>query len=409
MSPEGQAPTDILHGGGHLRRRGVAVCSILRHLLAGLHSGRLTIVTPSGKRIEHQATVQGPEAVLIFHNWRTLRRIILGADVGFAEGYIAGEWSSPNLTALIAMAAENYDHFERALPRWVPLRPLHRLRHLLRRNSKSGSRRNVAFHYDLGNDFYRLWLDQSMSYSSAIYENPEQSLEDAQQAKQERILDLLALDGGERVLEIGCGWGSLAARLADHGARVTAVTLSAQQLAGAQAIVAAQGNADRVELRLQDYRDTEGTFDRIVSVEMLEAVGEEYWPAYFTTLRARLRAGGKAVLQVITIHEDRFERYRKGTDFIQRYIFPGGLLPSKTVIVEQARRAGLSLISVASFGDSYAITLAEWQRRFLGAWPEIEQLGFGPSFRRLWEYYLSYCEAGFRLREIDVGLYLMHG
>jgi cyclopropane-fatty-acyl-phospholipid synthase len=291
----------------------------------------------------------------------------------------------------------------------VPLRPLHRLRHLLKANSKSGSRRNIAFHYDLGNDFYRLWLDRSMTYSSAIYENPEQSLEDAQQAKQQRILELLTLNGGERVLEIGCGWGSLAAGLARHGARVTAVTLSAQQLAGAQAFIAAESSADRVELRLQDYREVEGSFDRIVSIEMLEAVGEEYWPAYFTTLRARLRAGGKAVLQVITIREDGFERYRKSTDFIQRYIFPGGLLPSKAVIAEQAVRAGFSLTSVASFGDSYAITLVEWRRRFLSAWPEIEQLGFGPSFRRLWEYYLSYCEAGFRIGAIDVGLYLMHG
>jgi cyclopropane-fatty-acyl-phospholipid synthase len=409
MSPDGQSPAEVLPGGRRMRRRGVVVRSILRRLLACLHSGRLTIVTPSGERIDHQAAAQGPEAVLILHSWRALRRIIFGGDVGFAEAYIAGEWSSPNLTSLIAMAGENWDYFERAILRWVPLRPLHRLRHLLKANSKSGSRRNIAFHYDLGNDFYRLWLDRSMTYSSAIYENPEQSLEDAQQAKQQRILELLTLNGGERVLEIGCGWGSLAAGLARHGARVTAVTLSAQQLAGAQAFIAAESSADRVELRLQDYREVEGSFDRIVSIEMLEAVGEEYWPAYFTTLRARLRAGGKAVLQVITIREDGFERYRKSTDFIQRYIFPGGLLPSKAVIAEQAVRAGFSLTSVASFGDSYAITLVEWRRRFLSAWPEIEQLGFGPSFRRLWEYYLSYCEAGFRIGAIDVGLYLMHG
>lgn len=408
MSSEGQGASDVLPGSPRMLRRGV-VSTILRRLLAGIHSGRLTIVTPSGERIDHQATAQGPEAVLIFHNWRALRRMIFGGDVGFAEAYIAGEWSSPNLTALIAMADQNGDYFERAVLGWVPLRPLNRMRHLLKANSKSGSRRNIAFHYDLGNDFYRLWLDRSMTYSSAIYEDPEQSLEDAQRAKQQRIVDLLALNGGERVLEIGCGWGSLAARLAQHGARVTAVTLSAQQFAGAQAAIAAQGCADRVELRLQDYRDAEGSYDRIVSIEMLEAVGEEYWPAYFTTLRERLRAGGKAVLQVITIREERFESYRKGADFIQRYIFPGGLLPSKAIIADQAARAGFSLTSVVSFGDSYAMTLAEWRRRFLRAWPEIEQLGFGPSFRRLWEYYLSYCEAGFRVGDIDVGLYLMHG
>lgn len=407
MSLEGQSASGTLPGS--LRMLGGVVSTILRRLLAGIHSGRLTIITPSGERIDHQASSHGPEAILIFHNWRALRRIIFGGDIGFAEAYIAGEWSTPDLTALIAMADRNADYFERAILGWVPMRPLNRLRHLLNTNSRTGSRRNIAFHYDLGNDFYRLWLDPSMSYSSAIYQRPDQSLEDAQEVKQQRIVDLLRLNGGERVLEIGCGWGSLAARLAQHGARVTAVTLSAQQFAGAQAVIAAQGCADRVELRLQDYRDCGGTFDRIVSVEMLEAVGEEYWPAYFTTLRERLCTGGQAVLQVITIREERFERYRRSADFIQRYIFPGGLLPSKAIIAEQAARAGFSVTVAASFGDSYAMTLAEWRGRFLNAWPEIEQLGFGAPFRRLWEYYLSYCEAGFRIGDIDVGLYLMHG
>jgi cyclopropane-fatty-acyl-phospholipid synthase len=366
-------------------------------------------MTPSGERIDYQAPAQGPEAVLVFHTWRALRRIVAAGDVGFAEAYMAGEWSSPDLTSLIAIAARNRDYFERAILGWVPLRALNRLRHLLNANSRSGSRRNIAFHYDLGNDFYRLWLDRSMTYSSALYEDPGQSLEDAQQAKQRKIIELLALHGGERVLEIGCGWGSLAALLARQGARVTALTLSEQQCAHACASIAAQGWADRVELRLQDFRDAEGSFDRIVSIEMLEAVGEEYWPIYFKTLRERLRAGGKAVLQVITIREDRFEDYRKNADFIQRHIFPGGLLPSKANIADQAERAGLSLTSAASFGDSYALTLAEWRHRFLKAWPEIERLGFRPSFRRLWEYYLSYCEAGFRIGDIDVGLYLMEG
>ncbi len=291
----------------------------------------------------------------------------------------------------------------------MPLRVFNRLRHRRNANTKTGSRRNIGFHYDLGNDFYRLWLDRSMTYSSALYETPEQSLEDAQQAKHRQIVDLLALRGGERVLEIGCGWGSLIGPLLHRGAQVTALTLSEQQLAYAQVVADRDSQRGHVELRLQDYRDVTGSFDRIVSIEMLEAVGEEYWPVYFTTLRARLRPGGKAVLQVITIREERFAGYRKGADFIQRYIFPGGLLPTKTIIREEAARAGLTLATATSFGDSYAVTLAEWRRRFLTAWREIEQLGYRPSFRRLWEYYLSYCEAGFRTRDLDVGLYVIDG
>jgi cyclopropane-fatty-acyl-phospholipid synthase len=246
-----------------------------------------------------------------------------------------------------------------------------------------------------------------MTYSSAHFADADQSLEAAQQAKLQRIVERLDLRHDAAVLEIGCGWGALAARLAQEGARVTGLTLSAQQLAHARALVDTEGCSDRVELRLQDYRDVDGSFDRIVSIEMLEAVGEHYWHIYFQTLRDRLKAGGTAVLQVITIDESRFAAYRKGADFVQRYIFPGGLLPTKTIIAEQAARVGLALASVESFGSSYALTLAEWRRRFLEAWPSVEQLGFRPSFRRLWEYYLSYCEAGFRTNIIDVSLYAM--
>ncbi|HEX3864848.1 MAG TPA: cyclopropane-fatty-acyl-phospholipid synthase family protein [Stellaceae bacterium] len=405
---ESEDNTPVVRSDRPLRHRGV-ITAILKRLLAGLPAGRLTVVTPAGEYIHYQAAAQGPEAVLVFHTWRALGHIILGGDVGFAEAYIAGEWSSPDLTALLAMAASNCDYFERAILGCVPLRIFNRLRHLLNANSKSGSRRNIGFHYDLGNDFYRLWLDRSMTYSSALYEAPGQSLEDAQQAKQRYILDLLALDGGERVLEIGCGWGSLAAQLTRLEARVTALTLSQQQLTHAQAVIGMHGRTGQAELRLQDYRDVDGRFDRIVSIEMLEAVGEQYWPVYFKTLRERLRPGGKAVLQVITIREERFAQYRKGVDFIQRYVFPGGLLPTMEIIRQQTECAGLRLASVKLFGESYALTLAEWRRRLLAAWPEIEQLGFQAPFRRLWEYYLSYCEAGFRAKDLDVGLYLISG
>lgn len=382
---------------------------LLARLTAHLETGRLTVVTPAGERVVHRAAQPGPEAVLIVHDWRALRRLALGGDIGFAKAYIAGEWSSPDLTALVALAAVNGARLDRAVAATLPIRAVNRLRHLLRANSPAGSRRNIAFHYDLGNDFYRLWLDHSMTYSSALFAHPGQSLDDAQQAKLRRVVDLLEVRGGERVLEIGCGWGALAARLAAAGARVTGLTLSAQQLAYAHAVTKAATSDGRVELRLQDYREVDGRFDRIVSIEMLEAVGEPYWPVFFATLRERLKAGGIAVLQVITIDEARFGDYRNGADFIQRYVFPGGLLPTKTIIAEQAARVGLAVAAVESFGTSYALTLAEWRRRFLEAWPAVEQLGFRPSFRRLWEYYLSYCEAGFLTKTIDVSLYAMKG
>ena len=408
MSPDGQSHTDIL-GTAQPPRRLSLVGPVLKRLLAGIEAGRLTIVMPSGRRIEHRAAQDGPEAVMVFHRWRALRRFVTGGDIGFAEGYIAGEWSTPDLPALIEMVAKNCDYFDRALLGWMPFRALGRMRHLLNRNSKTGSRRNIAFHYDLGNDFYRLWLDRSMTYSSALFRSPARSLEDAQRAKQDEIIALLQLRGGERVLEIGCGWGSLATRLASCGAQVTALTLSQQQLSHTNELAEAEGVAANVEARLEDYRDTGGTFDRIVSIEMLEAVGEQYWPIYFAKLRERLNAGGTAMLQVITIAEDRFDNYRKGADFIQRYVFPGGLLPTKELILSHARRAGLTPQSTSFFGSSYAETLAEWSRRFLAAWPDIERLGFQPSFRRLWHYYLAYCEAGFRVGLLDVGFYVFAG
>jgi len=408
MSLEGQSNTDILGTGRRPRGFGL-VAPLLKRLLAGIEAGRLTIVTPSGQRIEHRAPQDGPEAVLAFHRWRALRRLIAGGDIGFAEGYIAGDWSTPDLPALIEMLAKNCDYFEHAILGWIPSRTVNRVRHLYNRNSKAGSRRNIAFHYDLGNDFYKLWLDQSMTYSSALFHDPTLSLEAAQQAKQDEIIDLVRLRGGERVLEIGCGWGSLAMRLAAAGAQVTALTLSQQQLTYARELARAEGLAGRVAVRLEDYRDATGTFDRVVSIEMLEAVGEQYWPIYFAKLRERLKRGGKAVLQVITIADDRFENYRQGVDFIQRYIFPGGLLPTKDIILSQAIRAGLSVMTVVPFGGSYAETLAEWQRRFKAAWPEIARLGFPASFRRLWEYYLAYCEAGFRAGILDVSFYVLAG
>lgn len=380
----------------------------IAHVLRSLKIGHLTIETPSGARVEGKGEIEGPRATLILHRWRTMRRLMFGGDVGFAEAYMDGDWSTPDLATLIELAARNENALsEVTAGRWFN-RLLHRMRHLLRANTKSGSRRNIEAHYDLGNDFYKLWLDPSMTYSSALYADPKQSLEDAQDNKLARIMDLLSLKGGERVLEIGCGWGRLAERITtERNALVTGLTLSPSQLKGARERLAKAGAADKADLRLQDYRDVTETFDRVVSIEMIEAVGEKYWPAYFGKIAEVLNAGGRAVLQVITIAEERFELYRKNADFIQRYIFPGGMLPSHGVMLEQIKQAGMKFVSLENFGESYAHTLNEWNRRFQRAWPEIEAMGYSKKFKRTWEYYLAYCEGGFRSKAIDVGLYVM--
>jgi cyclopropane-fatty-acyl-phospholipid synthase len=382
---------------------------VIGRIFACFDTGRLTIVTPSGERIEHWGHQPGPEVVLVIHRWRTFQRLVSGGDLGFAEAYLDDDWSSPDLTARIELSAQNIANIEAAFSGHFLYRLANRLRHLLKSNSKRGSRRNIAFHYDLGNDFYRLWLDPKMVYSSGLYCHSQDSLEDAQNAKLSRIVELMKLRGGENVLEIGCGWGALATSLARHGAQVTGLTLSSEQLAHAQNAVKESGLEASVDLRLQDYRDVDGDFDRIVSIEMLEAVGEQYWPTYFHTLRKRLKRGGKAVLQVITIHERHIEGYRRNTDFIQRYIFPGGMLPTKSIIAEQVARADLSLVAMETFGESYAQTLSAWRERFILAKSSVEGLGFGAHFFRLWEYYLAYCEAGFRTGMIDVGLYTIEG
>lgn len=379
---------------------------LLARIVRSVRSGRLVVVTPSGARIEQQGDEEGPDAILVLHRWRAMWRIILSSDVGFAEAYIDGDWSSPDVTALIELATRNTLYLEGAAVGVSLLRAIRRARHLLKANSKRGSRKNIAFHYDLGNDFYRLWLDESMTYSSALYRDGVESLEAAQAAKIDAITERLTLAGGEEILEIGCGWGTLAARLGRRAGHVLGLTLSAEQLAHAQTQVEATELAEKVEFRLQDYREVEGSFDRIVSIEMLEAVGMAYWPIYFDTLRKRLKTGGRVVLQVITIDEKKFEAYRTSPDFIQLYVFPGGMLPTKALVAAHAARAGLTLVAQDYFGASYAMTLAAWRERFFKARANVEALGFSTRFLRVWHYYLSYCEAAFRNGDIDVGLYV---
>lgn len=393
--------------GGIGDRKESLVAGVLRRIIAQIEFGHITVVLPSGDRIEHSGAQAGLSAALVLHRWRAIRRLLAEGDLGFAEAYIDEDWSSPDLASLLELAARNITVIDRKTSGFLPVRILNRLRHLLRANSKAGSRRNISFHYDLGNNFYQCWLDPSMTYSSALYVYPEQTLEDAQEAKLSRIEELLDLHGGEKALEIGCGWGALAVRLAHADVSVAGVTLSSEQLTFARQLVEKENLTDNVTLELTDYRDVKGSYDRIVSIEMLEAVGQAYWPTYFKTLHDRLNPGGFAVLQVITIDEARFESYRQTPDFIQRHIFPGGMLPTTAMIAEFSKGAGLTLVSTQCFGKDYAKTLIEWRDRFLASWPRIEAMGFPKRFRRLWEYYLCYCEAGFRAGTIDVGFYVL--
>lgn len=378
----------------------------LRRVMAGLTRGSLEVTTPDGLHVVHRAPLPGPEASVVLHRWRALRRLAFGGDIAFAEAYGDGDWSSPDLASVIELAAANGPALDRRISGTMLSRIANRFAHLRRANTRAGSSRNIIAHYDLGNDFFSAWLDPGMSYSSGIYGSADTTLDEAQAAKQDRAIELLDLRGGESVLEIGIGWGGLAERiLAAHDGRLTGVTLSPSQLAWAQDRLARAGLAPRAELRLQDYRDVGGTYERIVSIEMLEAVGEAFWPTYFRTLRERLAPGGVAVLQVITIAEERYAAYRRGADFIQRHIFPGGMLPTPRIVRDMAAASGLRLDHEETFGASYARTLGDWHRRFLQALPEVARCGLDDRFQRLWRYYLAYCEGGFRAGAIDVGFY----
>jgi cyclopropane-fatty-acyl-phospholipid synthase len=378
----------------------------LRRVMAGIQRGSLDVTTPDGVRIMHRSILPGPDASIVLHRWRALRRLALGGDIAFAESYGDGDWSSPDLATVIELAAVNGTTLDRRIGGTMLARLGNRLAHLRRANTRAGSARNIVAHYDLGNDFFAAWLDPGMSYSSGIYSHPDATLDDAQSAKQARTIELLDMRSAESVLEIGIGWGGLAERiLATDGGRLTGITLSPSQLAWSQDRIERAGLAGRADLRLQDYRDITGRFDRIVSIEMLEAVGEAFWPTYFHTLRERLAPGGIAVLQVITIAEERYDAYRNGADFIQRHIFPGGMLPTPRILHDLAADARLQIDHEETFGESYARTLADWHRRFLRALPDVTRCGLDERFQRLWRYYLSYCEGGFRAGAIDVGFY----
>ncbi|HEY5305407.1 MAG TPA: cyclopropane-fatty-acyl-phospholipid synthase family protein [Pseudolabrys sp.] len=383
--------------------RGI-LTGFVERLLQRIETGSLTVALPNGQRIIRRGTIPGPHARVVIRRWRAIWRLVAGGDLGLAEAYIDGDWWTPDLFAFLSFGALNEKPLQGSISGLALMRVLNRVKHWRRRNTRSGSRHNISAHYDIGNSFYTHWLDRGMSYSSALFPKPDMTLEEAQNAKLNRAVDLLDVAGGGNVLEIGCGWGALAECLVEK-CHVTGITLSNEQLDFARDRLNKKNLAARASLRLQDYRDVGGQFDRIVSIEMLEAVGEAYWPAFFETLHDRLRPGGIAVLQAITIDERRFDSYRKTPDFIQKYIFPGGMLPTIRIMESDIARAGLKLVKTEFFGDSYVRTLAEWQRRFRSAWPSIQKLGFDERFKRMWDYYLSYCQAGFATGALNVGFY----
>ena len=376
----------------------------IERLGGALTAGQLTVTTSNGKVFRFLGPEDGPHAELELLKPGLARKILAGGDVGFAEAYIDGICDSPDLTALIELGAINeYASWAsflkgRNLYRWFA-----RLGHASRSNSKRGAKRNIKSHYDLGNDFYALWLDPTMTYSSAVYSNTSSTLEEAQRHKYQLLIDQLKLEPSHHLLEIGCGWGGFAIYAAEMiGCKITAVTISQAQYDFARRRIENARLSDKITLLLRDYRDLEGRFDRIASIEMLEAVGESYWSSYFTKLSALLEQGGRAALQVITIDKNYWQSYRSNPDFIQQYIFPGGMLPTVERMQDEAGRASLAWERCQGYATDYAKTLAEWREAFHVAWPKLQELGFDEQFRRMWHYYLCYCEAGFNIGRIDV-------
>ena len=377
-------------------------------LLQRLVHGSLTVTLPDGS-VQRFGQVEGLHASIKLNNWNVCSAVLRSGDIGFAETYIAGDWTTPNLTALLELMLINRREVEDVIyGSWLG-RLAYRVKHLLNRNSKTNSRKNIHAHYDLGNAFYELWLDSTKNYSSAWFETPDLSMEEAQHAKVRRALRMTDVQPGARVLEIGCGWGALAEKATtEFGASVVGVTLSTEQLAYANERMRRLLVDTRADLRLQDYRDIDDQpFDAICSIEMVEAVGREYWPTYFQTVARLLKPGGKACIQSIVIDDEHFERYIKGTDFIQQYIFPGGCLPCPSEFRAQAAKAGLEVVDEFSFGLDYAKTLAYWRERFIHEQARVLQLGFDQRFLRIWEFYLAYCEAAFAQKSTDVVQYTL--
>ena len=390
------------------RKRPVFWEALLDKWLSRIEAGELRAVFPSNFQKVYSGGQVGPTADIQINSWKLVPRLLLSGDMGLAESFLSGEWETSNLTQLILLGDIN----ERALGNAVTpskfINLIEKLRHRRRDNSKRGSRRNIAAHYDLGNEFYSHWLDNSMSYSSALFTNFGEELEVGQNRKYQRLAKALKLKKGDQVLEIGCGWGGFAEIAAkEYKCNVVGITLSNEQAKFAQRRMQENQLSNLVDIRIEDYRDVQGSFDKIVSIEMFEAVGEEHWRNYFEIIKNRLKPGGLAGIQSITIANEFFETYKRRPDFIQKYIFPGGILPSEDKLNNAVSSAGLKILDDYYFGKSYAETLRRWQSTFEQKWDDIKNLGFDEKFQKMWRYYLSYCEAGFESGHINVGQFLI--
>jgi cyclopropane-fatty-acyl-phospholipid synthase len=368
-----------------------------------LNRGTVHVRLPDQRIAVLQGAQPGPSATIELNNYGFARSLVLGGDIGMAEAYIRGDWATPDLAQLLHVFCLNDDLVDSTFGANVLVRLCRRALHRWRRNTREGARLNIHAHYDLGNEFFAAWLDPSMTYSSALFSPGTTDLLAAQRHKYEQLAKAIELQPGQTLLEIGCGWGGFAEFAAKtYGARVLALTISKEQHEFASRRIHEAGLTEKVEVRLQDYRDQDGHFDRIASIEMIEAVGEPFWPTYFNQLHQRLNPGGLAGIQAITVRDNLFDSYRQRVDFIQKYIFPGGMLPSANILRSLGERFEMPLVREHAFGQDYAKTLAVWRTNFSRAWADLTPLGFDEPFRRLWEYYLCYCEAGFRAGKIDV-------
>jgi cyclopropane-fatty-acyl-phospholipid synthase len=372
-------------------------------MASSLRFGRIDFILPDGRHFRAEGAQPGPVAELQVHNSDLFARLIREGDLGFCDAYLDGWWSTPDLQAFMDFIhADNEDVYD-GFPGMGLVRRYEQLRFWLQRNSKQQARKNISYHYDLGNDFYGLWLDETMSYSSALFTDPQQSMEAAQTEKYKSMVDEMGVQPGDHVLEIGCGWGGFAEyAAAERGLHGTCLTISEEQLKYAVDRIEKAGLSDKVTFKLQDYRDEKGMYDGIASIEMFEAVGEKYWPVYFETVRERLKPGKTATFQIITVAHRRWKVYKRGVDFIQKYIFPGGMLPSPVVLREQIERAGLAVEKSVEFGKSYDITLRRWHETFNDKWDQIAAMGFDERFRRMWNFYLTSCAATFDSGNCDV-------
>ena len=372
-------------------------------LVGKLNSGRVDFILPDGRRFRAEGLKPGPVAEVTINNPDVFARLVREGDLGFCDAYLDGWWTTPDLQAFMDFIHADNDDMYDGFPGMALVRAWEKARFWFQSNTKRQALKNISYHYDLGNDFYSLWLDETMTYSSALFNTSQESLEKAQIAKYASMVDQMGVKPGDHVLEIGCGWGGFAEYAAkERGLKVTGLTISKEQLEYAQKRIKSKGLSDKVNLKLQDYRDETGVYDGVASIEMFEAVGEKYWPVYFDKIKQCLKPGKQATLQIITIQDARWEVYRKSVDFIQKYIFPGGMLPSPSVLRKEVNRAGLSVQHSIEFGKSYSQTLRRWFEVFNNKWDNISAMGFDDRFRRMWNFYLTSCAATFESGNCDV-------